>query len=245
MHSKKTAARLARILEQVTSDKGLHARWLNTLSYLEYVGARKIIKAIPSGRINRAFLEHISEEARHSLFFKRLSQKISGKDLGFHPFEILASAAVRGYFQKIDRKAEEFSRSAPHLNYLYTTIAVEKRALSVYSFYNKILSQKNIPFSLKGILNEEERHLSFVQEAIKKEDPLWESHLEDLMDFEHQQYFSLLLAIGEDLAPGAARAIAPPPAPPSKKARRHAAPKPDFPGMRESEAVQPAPLWPP
>ena len=200
MDSKKTIGLLARILEQITNDKALHARWLNTLSYLEYVGARKIIKAIPSGQISEAMLEHISEEARHSLFFKKLSQKLSGKKPGFHPFEIFASDSVRGYFQKTDHKAAEFSRSQTHLNYLYTSLAVERRALAVYSFYNKILSQKKFPFSLSALLREEERHLHFAEEAIRKEDPLYENSSEELMDFERQQYFCLLLAIEEELA---------------------------------------------
>ena len=201
MLSKKTTRLLIRILEQITQDKALHARWLNTLSYLEYVGARKIIKAIPSNRISEAFLEHISEETRHSLFFKKLSQKLSGKNPGFQTFEILASDSVRSYFQKVDHKAAEFSGSQPCLNYLYTSFAVEKRALIVYSLYNKILLQKRFPFNLNGILKEEDRHLDFVQEALEREDPLWEKNSEDLRDFEHQQYFSLLLALEEELAP--------------------------------------------
>ena len=33
------------LISQIVADPALHARWLNTFSYLEYVGFRKIVKS--------------------------------------------------------------------------------------------------------------------------------------------------------------------------------------------------------
>lgn len=40
-----TQNRLEDLVERIVADPALHARWLNTFSYLEYVGIRKIVKS--------------------------------------------------------------------------------------------------------------------------------------------------------------------------------------------------------
>ena len=205
MNSKKLTLLLMRILEKITSDKKRHAFWLNTLSYLEYIGTRKIIKALPAEKLNETLLDHISEEARHSLFFKRQAKKLFGKSLFFHSHEMIVSEAAEDYFQSIDHKAKEFSRSNPVLNYLYTTYIVESRAILSYSIYNEILKRKNFGFSLNSILKEEEKHLEFVYQAIKKLDLFYEETLETLKEFEHRQYFSLLFELEKEMFPSSFR----------------------------------------
>jgi len=37
------------LISQIVADPALHARWLNTFSYLEYVGFRKILKSQRQG----------------------------------------------------------------------------------------------------------------------------------------------------------------------------------------------------
>ena len=57
------------ILELIVSDRFIHAKWLNALSHLEYIGTRKIIKSQLSENIDYETLKHIHEESRHALFF--------------------------------------------------------------------------------------------------------------------------------------------------------------------------------
>ena len=200
MLSKKTTLLLLKILEKITSDQNLHSRWLNTLSYLEYIGARKMLKALPAHILDETFLEHINEETRHSLFFKKLAQKQnSKKKIGFTEQEAIAPQSASDYFQKIDHYLGKFSFSNPILNYLYTTYIVEQRALVVYSLYDEILKRKSFSFSIQSVLNEEKNHLAFVFKEIQKWDPLWENHLEEARHFEHKKYFSLLIAFERDL----------------------------------------------
>lgn len=200
MLSKKTTLLLLKILEKITSDNSLHSRWLNTLSYLEYIGTRKMLKALPAHILDEKFLEHINEEARHSLFFKKLAHKQAAKKkIGFTEQEMIASQAASDYFQKIDHYLGKFSFSNPTLNYLYTTYIVEQRALVVYSLYDEILKRKSFAFSVQSVLNDEKDHLAFVFKEIQKWDPLWESHLEEARHFEHKKYFSLLIAFERDV----------------------------------------------
>ena len=199
MLTKKTTLLLLKILEKVTSNKKLHSKWLNTLSYLEYIGTRKILKSLSSTSIDIQLLEHINEESRHSLFFKKLAYKQTRKPLGFRPDEMISSQQASDYFQKVDHYASKFSFANPMLNYFYTTYVVERRVLIVYTLYNDLLKRKKFSFSLQSILNDEKEHFDFVLKKIKETDLFWKSNLEDIKHFEHQKYFSLLIAFEQEL----------------------------------------------
>ena len=195
MLTKKTTLLLLRILEKISSCQDLHSRWLNTLSFLEYIGLRKILKSLPAPVLSKGLLAHIQEESRHSLYFKGLAQKVAQKKMGFKEHELVAGSAANRYFQEVDQYSLRFSLSNPLMRYLYTTYVVEQRALAVYPLYNEILKRKGFAFSLQSVLNDEKNHRDFVFQKLKTHDPLWEKNLEDMQDFEHQKYFSLLIAV--------------------------------------------------
>ena len=193
---------MLKILETVTNNKKLHARFLNTLSYLEYIGSRKMLKSLPAEILNKSFLDHINEEVRHSLFLKNLAEKLEKASLGFKKQELIAGDSASHYFQEVDHYSLRFSfsNSNPILNYLYTTYAIEQRALIFYSLYNDILKKKSFPFSMQSILNDEAEHLDHVLKKIQKIDPFWEVHQEEISQFEHQKYFSLLISLEKEVS---------------------------------------------
>lgn len=195
MLTKKTTLLLLKILEKISACEALHARWLNTLSYLEYIGLRKILKSLHAPLLNKSLLAHIQEESRHSLYFKGLAQKMNQKKMGFKEHELLAGRSAGRYFQEVDQYSLKFSLSHPLTSYLYTTYIVERRALTIYPLYNELLKRKGFMFSLQSILNDEKNHIDFVFQKLKTYDPLWEKNLEDIQEFEHQKYFSLLISL--------------------------------------------------
>jgi len=199
MQTKKTTLLLIKILEYIVSDDNLHSRFLNTLSFLEYIGTRKMLKSLPASSLNASFLEHINEESRHSLFFKKLAKKISGKDVSFLDYEMLCRIPAEKYFQKMDQEAMTISRSNTILNYLYTTYIVESRATSVYSIYSKILRRNQFHFTLNSILKDEFKHLETVIGSIKKLDPFADHNFETLKEHEHLAYFSLLRSLENEI----------------------------------------------
>jgi hypothetical protein len=48
----------------IVVDKKLHARWLNTFSYLEYIGFRKIVKSQMAEALTNKVISHALEEGR-------------------------------------------------------------------------------------------------------------------------------------------------------------------------------------
>ena len=180
------------VLKEMTSCRELHGRWLNTLSFLEYIGTRKILKSLPAQILNETLLSHITEEALHSLFFKKLARKVTLGDCSFGKKELLAPDECENYFQNLDRKAETLSGRDKILNYLYTTWIVETRAVRVYSLYNQILREKRFSFTLNSILKDEEKHLNQVKNLIQERDNRHEIHFQELTAFEGREFGSLL-----------------------------------------------------
>lgn len=62
---------LEQLTDVVVADRTLHGRWLNTLSYLENCGARKIASCEHPTKVKEEMLKHASEEFRHAFYLKK------------------------------------------------------------------------------------------------------------------------------------------------------------------------------
>ena len=186
---------LSFFLQTVVQDKRRHTHWLNTLSFMEHIGSRKIIKSQNSTKLDHFVLQHISEEARHAFYFKNLAHKLSPTDCpSFEDNYLIKGTASEDYFQSIDHKAEKDLTDSPSkniLNYLYTTWLIEERALILYELYNQVLKTNNLSFNLNAILREEDHHLKTVTQMIQKKDPDYKERATRLFDYERGAFSSL------------------------------------------------------
>ncbi len=187
---------LKKFLKTIIQQPILHAQWLNTLSFLEYIGARKILKSQKSEHLNWFLLQHIREETGHALFFKTLSRKISKKYCpSFETPYLMEGKKAENYFQSIDHHAEKNLTHHPqahYLNYLYTTWMIEERAIKVYQTYNDLLKKNKFSFTLNAVLREEDHHLQTITQEIKKRDLDFKNRIQQLFEYETQQFQELL-----------------------------------------------------
>jgi hypothetical protein len=103
-----TQDRLEDLIGAIAADPALHARWLNTLSYLEYVGFRKIVKSQRAEVLTAAILGHACEEGRHALGLKKLAIKLGGVQFdSYAPAVLLCSEEAAAYFQDLDKACDE------------------------------------------------------------------------------------------------------------------------------------------
>ncbi|TGK04296.1 hypothetical protein EHQ53_03875 [Leptospira langatensis] len=171
------------LLQSIVKSKDLHFRWLNTLSMLEHIGARKIHTTQTGSQVSEMVLRHASEEARHASFFKRLALKVLPEGTqDFQKGSLLAGYSAVSYFQKLDSCVERSlskeklaKRTHSFLCYLYVTKMIEERAGLVYELYDKILDENQAGISIKGIIKEEEVHLVEMDNALSELDPDFEA----------------------------------------------------------------------
>ncbi|HLH12070.1 MAG TPA: hypothetical protein VKV77_09360 [Methylovirgula sp.] len=206
----KTQDRLEAVIAVVVKDDHLHARWLNTFSFLEYVGFRKIVKSQRAEVLNRTLLMHALEEGRHALLLKKLAVKLGGKEFDFYrPQTMLCFEAAKRYFQDLDHGCDaKFAHlddaTRSKLVYLYVTWLIERRALDFYGRYKDLLGASDVAPRLNALLAEEVGHLRAVEAGIAAGDP---DHAERSAEFEALEsdlYNRFIDALAEEVAPSRA-----------------------------------------
>ncbi len=192
----------AQTLRALAADPARHAKFVNTLSLMEYIGARKILKSQPAAGISAELLAHVSEEIRHAHALKKLALRLDPLLTGYEPNQLLAGKSASGYMQAIDRQAEADLKSMSNgngenerlawINYLYTTLLVEERAGSFYPEYASLLAEL-FPAAghaavIHGIIREEESHLRQVVDHLLQDDPDGRARLERLRPVEAKAF---------------------------------------------------------
>jgi rubrerythrin len=184
------------LIKKIMSSNSLKARFLNTLSLLEYIGARKILKSQYQESFHAQLLNHVAEEIRHAQILKRMALKIEPElCLTYAPSALLCGHEATQYFQTIDHAAQEaFSETDPWISYLYTTYLVENRATSFYKMVDEVLADIGSAPLFRGILVEEDRHLDEIKTALTKV-PSAKAQLERLEAIEANALSQLIQAI--------------------------------------------------
>ncbi len=197
-------ARTQRLLDRIVPAPKLHARFVNTLARLEYVGVRKILKSRRAERLDLDGIQHILDEAVHALRLKKAAAALggqSGADVGtFAAGATLAGDAAESYLQALDRRAEESLADLPEgeraeANYLLTSAAVEVRAQVFYPLYERTLKAHQAGFSVAAISKDEDRHLEEMAAGLARQLPDWQRRLEPVLAAEESLYARFLGAI--------------------------------------------------
>jgi len=194
------------LISQIVADPALHARWLNTFSYLEYVGFRKILKSQSAEVLTTAILTHACEEGRHALGLKKLAVKLGGAGFdSYAPQVLLCGEEAEAYFQDLDQFCDEAfaDRSADErvrLAYGYVTWLVERRALDVYGLYKSALGDSEIARKLSSLLAEETKHLSDIEALLQAADPAFSTRSKEFEAVENSLYEVFLAALTKALA---------------------------------------------
>jgi hypothetical protein len=199
------AARVAPVLDRIIPDPKLHARFVNTLARLEYVGVRKILKSRRSERLDLDGLQHILDEAVHALRLKKAAVALADGAGGvpvaaFGEAETLAGDAGESYLQALDRRAEEALADVPEdtrgeANYLLTSAAIEVRAQVFYPLYEQRLRAHGAPFSVAAISKDEDRHLGEMSAGLDAALPGWRQRLEPVLAAEEALFGRFLAAV--------------------------------------------------
>jgi len=160
-------------LEDVFASPGRQFHWLKSLSYLEFIGYRKMVKAVPYAEVNHGVYHHLSDEIQHSFMLKELAEKISeGRTLSPEALESITRIA-EDYFQTIDEKTDRTVRESlgienSYLCYLGVSYLVEKRAMKVYPSYFSKAASSSLKHVIQKIIKDESEHLTYLESYINR-----------------------------------------------------------------------------
>ncbi len=176
------------LLNTIIPSTHLHAKWLNTLSYLENCGARKIARCEHPTKVQEEMLKHAAEEFRHAFSLKQQIKKISPNPFeSYHVDQLLGGACTLHYLHHLDLAACRHLKHTHHLQgnelkklaYLLVTYMIEQRAAHLYPLYEACLRKHRSAVRVKAIILEEDEHLLEMQKELSliPASPMYLEHL--------------------------------------------------------------------
>ncbi len=172
-------------LTKIVKNPTLHNKFLNTISFLEHMGSRKILSTQDIRDMSESLLRHASEEARHAHFFKKMAGKIGQMPETYEWENLLAGYSAFHYFQNLDLMVQRGVEDSQLTNrqfhyrcYQYTSLIIEERAGWLYHIYRDVLANNGNPFSLDGVIAEEEKHLEDAIHSLQNADDDFESRMD-------------------------------------------------------------------
>lgn len=185
------------LLQSVIPDDAVHGRLINTLSMLEHIGSYKIMATQHGPIIDQPTLKHVAEESQHAYLMKRQAERTAGRPLEYLSEDLLAPAAARMYFQRLESalvgtlRRQRSARAA----YLYMSMIVEFRALWFYRSYQQTLKKAGHTMSLKRVLGEEQAHLTDMANRLEAAAELSDTRADAFLRCEKTLYERLLAAM--------------------------------------------------
>jgi hypothetical protein len=176
---------------------------LNTLSLLEHMGSHKIMATQHAAGIDQATLKHVAEEAHHAYFMKRQAEKTAERPLEYAAEDLLAPAAARMYFQRLESAMVRTLGTARGTRavYLYMSTIVEFRALWFYELYQAALQRARHALSLKRVLGEERAHLVDMAQRLETTGDGPGTHAAAFLAVEKLLFARLLRGLEREAAP--------------------------------------------
>lgn len=196
------------LLKKIVQDGKTHAKWLNTLSFMENAGARKISKCEHPILVSEIQLKHAAEEHRHAYYLKKQIRKIDPELCKtYENNELLAPIATRQYLHSLDIKACRYLQEAFQLSkedlkyaaYLFVTYAIEVRADELYPVYQQALTEESSRIMVKSIILEEEGHLEEMINQLNEFSSDWKLHAEHILTIEKGLHEVWINAVTEDV----------------------------------------------
>ena len=197
------------LLSNIVKDNTLHAKWLNTLSFMENAGARKISAAEHKEEVTLLILKHAAEEHRHAYYLKKQLAKLDESLCKtYKNAELLVPNHTRFYLNTLDVKVcrylkEHFNLSGSDLKfaaYLFVTYAIEVRADELYPIYQTVLTESESKVTVKSIILEEEGHLEEMINQLNEFSPDWEKHAKEVVKIEEEMFVNWMNSLQKELA---------------------------------------------
>lgn len=200
---------LTAVLENIVNDNVLHSKWLNTLSYMENAGAKKISASEHKEEVTLLILKHAAEEHRHAYYLKKQLAKLDENLCKtYSNAELLAPNHTKYYLNTLDVQVcrylkDHFKLSGYDLKfaaYLFVTYAIEVRADELYPIYQEVLTAKESRVTVKSIILEEEGHLEEMLNQLKEFSPDWEKHAAEIIKIEQQMFTDWMVGLAKEVA---------------------------------------------
>ncbi|HFK5502688.1 TPA: hypothetical protein ACG0AG_001375 [Elizabethkingia anophelis] len=199
---------MQKIIEAIIRNNEIHAKWLNTLSFMENAGARKISACEDPVTVDLIQLKHAAEEHRHAYYLKKQILKLlPDYCINYRADEMLAQGYTRQYLHRLDMQVSRFLKNTFQLDgkalryasYLFVTYAIEVRADELYPVYQDTLDKSKSRVMVKSIILEEEGHLEEMIQQLERFHADWEDYAGEVLKIENELFQDWINAVGKEV----------------------------------------------
>lgn len=194
------------LINPIVNNAFLHGLWLNTLSYLENCGARKIASCEHPTAVKEEMLKHASEEFRHAFYLKKQLARVGQHYEDYRRSYLLGGWAAYHYLNALDLHTSRYLNSlgmtfaeVKQLAYLLVTYAIELRAGELYPLYQSTLKQQQSKVQVQSILLEEKEHLQEMEDELSRISAA-STHIENICRIEAHLFEKWLIACHSNIA---------------------------------------------
>lgn len=197
---------IEQLIVAIVADKQQHAQWLNTLSLMENMGARKISAGEHQTDVSLIVLKHAAEEHRHAFCLKKQLTKLGdGLCPTYADAYLLAPMESRHYLHALDIQVCRYLKDTLKFSgvelkfaaYLLVTYAIEVRADALYPIYQDVLDAFENKVNVKSIIAEEEGHLEEMVHQLTNFSPQWEVYANKALEIENRLFNEWRQALSE------------------------------------------------
>lgn len=194
------------LFKNIVSNNDMHAKFLNTLSLLENIGARKISASEDLRSVTLMMLKHAAEEHRHAFYLKKQIQKLPVDGcFAYEAVDLLAPRTSLQYLNKLDLYTSKYLKSELGLAgnklrfaaYLLVTYAIEMRADQLYPLYQEVLQAASSKVTVKSIIFEEQGHLEEMILQLKDFSMNWQDHAHRVQEIEEELFYQWINHLSE------------------------------------------------
>lgn len=166
---------IQRLIDSVLKTPRVHGLWLNTLSYLENCGARKIASCEHPSQVKEEMLKHAAEEFRHAFYLKKQLARLDQHYEDYRRSFLLGGWAAYHYLNALDLYVSQYLHHLrldysiiKQLSYYLVTYAIELRAGELYPIYQTALKGFCSKVQVQSIILEEKDHLQEMENALRR-----------------------------------------------------------------------------
>ena len=188
---------IKKLLTRVVASHDTHAKWLNTLSYMENEGAKLMAACEHPTLVPEQMLKHAAEEFRHAYYLKSQISKVWPAGISDYSVStLLGGYQSYHYMRRLNARVSRMIKQLGYTGlalkgaaYALVSYAIEVRAHVLYPAYQDLLLAEKSRVSVRSIILEEAEHLEemtaaieeladgkiLAQKACQIEDELWQS----------------------------------------------------------------------
>ena len=184
------------VLERLVVDSSLHARFLNTLARVEYLGAQSHIEGVSLERLSKATLQLNVEGTRHAWMLKKLACRLDRMVADSFGHQATVSGDVWDQYRlAVSRDVEEVlgvdtveSHQSDGHRQVCAAWCLLHRMVELYRAYEPLLAASGIPNVVAVIIDDKHAHLETMASNLFATDASFARHFDTLRDREYSRF---------------------------------------------------------